>query len=274
MTPFKMYVIDSGSMWLDEALVVTGAHQATSKNQHPEAGWVELPVSVFYFDHPQGRILFDTACDGIQQSQVDQSADRISPYIFTEEQLLPKRLEALKLKPEDINYVVLSHLHADHAGNLYLFNKSEIIVSETEFTESVKLYALKQRYGAYSFKDFENFIAANLNWNLLPDQTVEYPLVDGITVVNLGPGHGFGMLALLVELPKSGNFLLVSDAIYTELNMGPPIRLPGIIHDSVGYRNTIGFVSKYAKKHNAKIVFGHNIKQFNEFVKSDKGFYD
>jgi glyoxylase-like metal-dependent hydrolase (beta-lactamase superfamily II) len=249
-------------------------HVATSKNQIRPNGWVELPVCVYLIDHPDGKILFDTACDGIQQSKVDRNADSISPYIFTQEQLLPNRLEALKLKPDDINYVVLSHLHADHAGNAYLFKNSEIIVSDTELTESVRLYVLKERYGAYSFNDFTNFIGAGLHWNLIPDTVIEYPLVEGVRVVNLGAGHGFGMLGMLVELPQSGNFFFVSDAIYTELNMGPPIRLPGILHDSVGYRDTVKFITQYAKLHNAKIVFGHNKKQFDEFTKSTEGFYE
>jgi glyoxylase-like metal-dependent hydrolase (beta-lactamase superfamily II) len=269
-----MYVIDCGCMYLDKSLIVSGIHLATSKNRHPEAEWTDIPVGVFLIDHPDGKILFDTGCNGVAQSKIPPEAVQVSPYVFEEEQLLPERLRQMHIKPEEIRHVVMSHLHCDHAGNLSLFKNANIYVSDTEFTQSVKLYALKERYSAYMFSDFDAFLGAGLAWRLLENDGKEYALAEGVTIVNFGSGHSFGMLGLLVELPKSGNFLLVSDALYTKENAGPPIRLPGILYDSVGYVSTVKFIRKYAAEHTAQIIYGHNKEQFAGMTKSTDGYYD
>jgi hypothetical protein len=55
------------------------------------------------------------------------------------------------------------------------------------------------------------------------------------------------MLGLYVELPRSGNFLLVADAIYTADNAGPPNRLPGLVYDSLGYVATVKYAVEFAE---------------------------
>lgn len=270
----KMYAIDCGCMYLDKSLIISGIHLATSNNQHPEAEWTDIPVNVFLIDHPDGKILFDTGCDGAVQSSFPPNEDRVSPYVFKKEQLLPERLKQLHIKPEEIKHVVMSHLHCDHAGNLSLFSNANIFVDETEFTQSVKLYALKEKYSAYMLSDFDTFLSVELKWKLLERTPAEYKLADGVTIVNFGPGHSFGMLGLLVELPNAGNFLMVSDALYTKDNAGPPVRLPGIIYDSVGYVSTAKYILRYAEEHHAQILYGHNKEQFANLKKSTEGYYD
>jgi glyoxylase-like metal-dependent hydrolase (beta-lactamase superfamily II) len=39
----------------------------------------------------------------------------------------PSQLAELDLKPDDIRYVGLSHLHADHSGNAALFPNATVI---------------------------------------------------------------------------------------------------------------------------------------------------
>lgn len=50
---------------------------------------------------------------------------------------------ATRSKPEDIRTVVLSHMHVDHTGYLYLFPHAEIIVQEKEFAAAFT-YAFEQ----------------------------------------------------------------------------------------------------------------------------------
>ena len=45
---------------------------------------------------------------------------------------LTAQLAELKLKPDDIRYVALSHLHADHTGNAALFPHAIFLVSHLE----------------------------------------------------------------------------------------------------------------------------------------------
>lgn len=43
------------------------------------------------------------------------------------QKLLVSRLKKMKMKPEHINYVLLTHYHPDHAANVALFSKARII---------------------------------------------------------------------------------------------------------------------------------------------------
>jgi glyoxylase-like metal-dependent hydrolase (beta-lactamase superfamily II) len=261
----KMRIIHNGSMFVDESSLVAGINNASALNQSPVARWVEIPVmSVLISLDGGGYALFDTGCNAIHAAV--PGVDMPSPYVYTPEQLLPARLAQLGITPDEVRYVIVSHLHSDHAGYLYLFKKAEIIVSDAEFTRSLRLYGLRGfGEGPYKSADFDAFLSAELNWHLIPDDAREYRITDGLTAVNLGPGHTFGMTGLLVELP-AGNYLLCADALYRADNLGPPIKPPGLIYDSIGYIKSADFISAYAGEKRAEIIFGHDMKQFNNII--------
>ena len=59
-----------------------------------------------------------------------------------ENELLPNTLKKIGYSPDDIKYVVLSHLHEDHAGCLEMFTKAQIYVNDEELKQVLRLYAL------------------------------------------------------------------------------------------------------------------------------------
>lgn len=266
----KMYVISSGRLWLEKSGLVAepGAAEAGSER-------VYIPVPSFLFVHPDGLVLFDTACDpeGMSKNWPEYNK-QVSPLIAEEDEYLPARLSQLGISPEDIKYVVMSHLHTDHAGCLKMFKNAEVFVNELELMETLKQYAIREYKPAYIASDIKGWLEAELNWHLIDPAVKEYELLPGLTIVNFGSGHTFGMLGLLVELPKSGNFLLVSDALYTKENMGPPVKLAGLVHDTPGYVRTAELIQEYAGVHHAAILFGHDTEQFESLVTSAEGFYE
>ena len=94
---------------------------------------------------------------------------------FTEADLLVHRLESVGLEPKDVDVVVLSHLHYDHAGGAYLFQHSELAVQQDEYA-----YA---NYPAGFFAGFyykKNFDLPGYRWRLL-DGDAE--IVPGVTAL-------------------------------------------------------------------------------------------
>jgi N-acyl homoserine lactone hydrolase len=81
------------------------------------------------------------------------------------------------------------------------------------------------------------------------------------------------MLGVLVELDKTGNIIIISDAAYCSENMGPPIRLPGFIVDKEGYIQTAERIMRLVERYNAEIWYGHDMKQFESMVLMDEGYY-
>ena len=98
-------------------------------------------------------------------------------------------------------------------------------------------------------------------------------LCPGVRILDLGSGHSFGMLALHVEL-NCGSYLLVSDAAYSAVHYGPPVELSGVVYDVEGYFAAIETIRAYAADHDAVVLFGHDMKQFQSLIKSDDGYYE
>jgi len=275
MKKTKLYVMDNGEMWIDKRILLAGAGNATASNRNPPAVWDSIPMQTFLIEHPDGPILFDTACnpEGMA-SRWPEWIKEISPYTFTEAQLPLNRLAALGYKPSDIKDVVVSHLHVDHGGCLEYFKDSRIIVSDAEITNTMRNYVVKDELDVHMRCDIEQWIKADLHWYTLSDDVEEVELRKGVRILNLGSGHSWGMLALLVDLPDTGKVLLSSDALYTADNLGPPVRLPGIVLDTVGYRKTAVRLKQIADREHATIWFGHDKAQFSMLTKSDVGHYE
>ena len=192
----------------------------------------------------------------------------------TEDKLIKAQLDKMGIDCAAIKYVVMSHFHCDHAGYLYLFNNSEVIVAQDEYDNAMKLYESKGfGPGPYKYADFDEFLKTDLKWRLLPDAYTDYEIVPGVKAVCFGSGHTFSLTGLSVNLSDEGNFLFTADALYRSENLGPPVRIPGLIFDSLGYVKSANYIAEYAEKNNAKIIFGHDKKQFASLKIAPSDYY-
>ncbi len=251
----KLFPLNCGTMKFPRSAII---QDKTSQNS-PDS-LLSVPIEAFLIEHPEGFILFDTGCDPEGMKGTWPAEYRQIPF---EGRYLPEQLGALGIAPDDIRHVIASHLHFDHSGCLHPFGKAKIYVSSTEYEQTIYLWENGLDMNAHLKSDVQNWFQAGLTWQKIAPGVREYPLADGVTLLNLGPGHSWGMLGLMVEL-DSGNYLLVSDAIYTKEYQGPPEKLPGLLSDQEGYRSTVGFIQSYASKHNAAIIFGHDMEQFGD----------
>lgn len=270
----KFYILDNGWETLDKSFFIAGANSGVDSNRNPTNEWIDIPIQAYLVETDAGYILFDTGCDPDWKENWPAFIPEQSPYFVTEEQLLLNRLAQLGVSPDDIRYVVISHLHVDHAGNLHHFKNAEVFVNEDEFLQTLKAYVTGRDLDVHVPSDIEKIIAAKLNWHLLPNDTKEYHLTDGVTLLNFGSGHSFGMVGMRVDLPKTGRLLIVADAIYCKENVEPEIKVPGILYDSLGYKRTAKYILDYARETGSKILYGHDMAQFKTLVKSHEGCYE
>lgn len=279
MKNIKLHVLGTGYIENDVAVMVADSRPGNISGKAPSDERIHIPVYSVLIEHPDGLVLFDTSCNPQSMTERWPTEFKIQgPFYATEEELLLNRLDQLHVKPDDIRYVVASHLHCDHAGGLEFFKKSEIIVQENEFTQVMKLFMLnaanKQEMGAYIWEDINAWLQSGLHWKLIPTSAESIKLLDGVTILNFGSGHSFGVLGLLIELEQTGNILLSSDTVYTAENYGPPVKFPGLIYDSIGYGKAIEKVRSIAAEQNASVWFGHDKDQFANLIKSPDGFYE
>ena len=131
-------------------------------------GWSGL----YLVTTPSGRrIMFDTAG-------------------YNERGTIPKLLKERRLTPADIDCVVLSHLHFDHAANWDLFVNAEIVVHESEvaYAQASDDIALL-RYPVPA-------LLAHKRLRLITGETAA--LEDGVQIFHV-PGHTPGAIALVMN---------------------------------------------------------------------------
>ena len=268
MKGIKVFIMRSGIItdMPREMLISTGAPV------DPE-DVVQLPILSYLIDHPGGLILYD-AGHSREERYFTPTEEKARPaWQVPYEDELPNQLKRLGFTFEDVKYVVCSHLHIDHTGYLEHFKNSEIIASDAEFSHMAKMHALGKLEYPYVPADFEEWLRAGLNWRLLEADVREIRLLEGVRIFSFGPGHSFGMLGMLLELEKTGNVIIISDALYCAENMGPPVRLPGFIVDNDGYIRTAERITQLAAEYNAEIWYGHDMKQYEGLVLMDDGYY-
>lgn len=101
---------------------------------------VRLPVPAFLISHPkEGLVLFDTGLspDEARRPKRGDFAELIAPgglrYSARKGQDVVSRLRASGVDPAAVRWVVLSHLHPDHAGMIDAFSSATVVVSRAEW---------------------------------------------------------------------------------------------------------------------------------------------
>ncbi|WP_394882026.1 AhlS family quorum-quenching N-acyl homoserine lactonase, partial [Mammaliicoccus sciuri] len=267
----KLYVLDNGRMRMDKNLMIAGSNQATLDNPNAPNEMFEFPIYTVFIDHPEAKILFDTACNpnsmGENGRWINQT-QKAFPYTADESCYLPNRLEQINVDPSEVDYVVASHLHLDHAGCLEYFTNATIIVHDDELNGTMQTYARNQKAGAYIWADIDAWIKNDLTWKTIKPYEDNLEIVKGVKVLNFGSGHAWGMIGLEVETQELGTLILASDAIYTAESMGDILKPPGILYDSIGWARSVEKIKRLAKEKDAQIWFGHDGNQFEGFRKS------
>ena len=121
----KLYAFSSGALTIGKGALVNGA-----ANEPP----IQVPVGFYVIRHPKGNVLFDTGNnDKIikDPSYWGASFTALKP-VNTPDVAIDVQLQKIGLKPDDIKYVVPSHLHLDHGGNVGKFPNSTVVVQKDE----------------------------------------------------------------------------------------------------------------------------------------------
>ena len=125
----KLYAFSSGALTLGKGYLQNGA---------PMTPQIQVPVGFFVVMHPKGNVLFDTGNNDkiITDPTYWGAAFQALKPVNTPDVAIDTQLQKISLKPDDIKYVVVSHLHLDHGGNVGKFPNSTVVVQKSEIQKN------------------------------------------------------------------------------------------------------------------------------------------
>lgn len=264
----KLWFLNTGYLETDKNNVVGCSVIGTYSNPHIQNEWIKLPVMSFLIETEEGYVLYDTGSHpDAMKGYWPKNLQEIYPLYQKPEERLENQLALCGVKPEDVKKVVISHMHLDHAGGLYLFPHADIYVPKQDY-EYAQVMVHKNpnpaTHGGYVKADCE----APANY-IMVDHDME--LVKGVELLCL-PGHTPNLLGVVVHL-DSQTVILPQDAVYTVEIYGPPAKGSGFLYDSLSYYRSIEKIRELQKKYDAKIIPAHDW-EFFQTLKMAPAYYD
>ena len=162
---------------------------------------IDIPILGFLLQNGKENVLVDT---GMRAEYFDMMAiGDVNPAGSTE--ILLDQLAQEGLTPEDIDTVIYTHLHYDHAGNADLFPDAVTYVQKTEYDNMLNPYAFQVARMDY-FPDTPGRLA-KVKKLILVDGDLK--LANGLELY-LTPGHSRGGQSVVVPT-ANGRYVLTGD---------------------------------------------------------------
>jgi Zn-dependent hydrolases, including glyoxylases len=210
-------ILPCGAMTADLTwlLLAPGRAIRNRQNKHLPAEWVDVPTHCVLVDTPDGKLLWDTSCPRDWETRwAPTGLQDFFPYEkVSDDEYLDSRLKQIGVAPGDIDYVVLSHLHFDHAGNVQAFKE----------TNARLVCSAKEKEWAFGFDGPFNGAHLKADYQGLDFETVDgdAEFLPGVSFIQT-PGHTPGSMSMRVDLPETGTMIFTADAVYMGASYGPP----------------------------------------------------
>ena len=118
----RLYVLDCGhTHLLDQARFISPGVNVGQP--------IDLLNSCYLMRHGKHWLIWDTGHPDAITGQPPNSGPIQSTRTIT----LAAQLQKLGVKPTDIKYVVISHTHSDHSGNVDLFQGVPVLMQKAEY---------------------------------------------------------------------------------------------------------------------------------------------
>ena len=212
-----------------------------------------LPIYAWVIEHPEGLILVDTgesaatatldyfACDPVWASL--QRWVRFIRFQVPPELEIGPQLRRLGLSPDDVRWVIMTHLHTDHGGGLSYFPKADILVGRQEYEghRQRPLGAIPCRWPTW-------FTPHLIDYPHSPP----WPFPGAYRLTQAGdvhivptPGHSYGHQSVILQTHDVAYFF-AGDTSFSEEQLRAK-GLAGIVHDPRQARQTLQHINDYVE---------------------------
>jgi N-acyl homoserine lactone hydrolase len=204
----------------------------------------------------EGYLLWDTGItDRLTALPEGQSVPALR-QTWHRNQTLVAALAALGVKPADVHYVAISHVHPDHVGNVEEFPDATLIMQKAEREFGLKL-PLKPFNPPQKLQLIEG------------DKDL---FGDGSLTILSTPGHTPGHQSLLVRLKNTGNVVLSGDVVHFQSNWDNR-RVPAFNADKAQTLGSMEKIAHIVEEKHAQLWINHD-KPSSDARRHAPEFYD
>jgi N-acyl homoserine lactone hydrolase len=209
---------------------------------------LQLTASCYLIRHADQYLIWDT---GYPAAAPGVPADRAVKVTLVEQ------LAQLKIKPEQINYVGISHYHGDHTGQAASFPQAMLLIGQGDW-DVLKGPTPSGTTNAAPLKHWLDGVGKSEQ--VAKDKDV---FGDGTVVMLDMPGHTPGHHSLLVKLKEKGNVLLTGDQAHFRENY----ESNGVPTFNFNRGDTLASFERFkqlAKNLNATVVIQHDPRDIDK----------
>lgn len=226
---------------------------------------IEIPVFGVLLRHPEyGTVVYDTGLPENWRACLPASIQEGFPV--TEQISVAKALAEKGLTPDQVDVLILSHLHFDHAGGLRDFSGTRageaVVVSDTELANGL----VKAFTGTGPSYVRELLDVPGIWYRTIREEQDLFP---GLRLF-LQQSHAPGLVGLQVETENRGTVICVSDAVYTEENdkteLPPDSPNPQV---SQGFLANLKLLQKRRQKTGGVLLYGHDLDREQQWLQED-----
>jgi len=265
----RLYAFSSGALTIGK-----GVLQNFAAMDPP----IVIPVGFYVVKHAKGNVLFDTGNNDnlIKDPNWWPAGLQGLKPAMTPEMALDFQIKKIGLTPSDIKYVVVSHMHLDHGGNISKFPNSTIVVQKSEIQNA--FWPEPGTGGPYVLGDFLPLRAPNSTYpNAQKMIQLEGDLDifgDGSVVVKRWVGHTTGSQMMTVKLKNSGLIILTGDNVYFRENVEKSIA-PNLVlaYDPAGIYRAYEWIRMMMATQKADYFTAHDPDAFKA-MKKPPAYYD
>jgi glyoxylase-like metal-dependent hydrolase (beta-lactamase superfamily II) len=208
-----------------------------------ETGVVTVPILTFLIQGAEAPILVDT---GFREPENAMKIMKLGPHRARPEWDLVQQLINMGVQPEEIRYILLTHMHYEHCGKCHLFPNAKIIVQKSEMQEAAAPLAPQNLEvgGKALFYDRQDVATiTNELWDRVILIDGDEEIVPGVRCKLFRNSHTPGSQAVYVDTPGGTSILLGDIARNVRLNIELQIP-PGLYYDLRSMQATLAQLLK------------------------------
>jgi glyoxylase-like metal-dependent hydrolase (beta-lactamase superfamily II) len=244
-----VHVLHTGTVNVDRAL----AFRERTWHPAPYTGWlrprsarIELPVSAYLIEHPDGPTLVDAGWHADMRTEQRAHLGRVATSMYSgrlpEGAAVHEQLDGLGVAPEDLRFVVLSHLHSDHVSGLaHVADAERILASRPEWEARGSFGYVPSMWDGI---DVEPFDLERVRFGPRGRGLDLYG--DGSVYLVSTPGHSRGHVSVLART-ASGWVLLAGDVGYARRSWEEGV-LPGVTTSDAEMEASLSWVGTFAAR--------------------------